>query len=395
MDLERERSVIVDTDAYESPFRELNPVWSPDGQWLAYCKLLPSHLHAVFVYSVEDGKARQITDGMSDALSAAFDRGGKYLYFTASTDVGLSAAWVDMSSLNRPVTRSVYAVVLRKDLPSPLAPESDEETGRKERPGAEGAASGEGAAAGAQGAGRGKDKEAAGDGAGAPVSVRIDFEGIDQRILALPIPARNYVTLKAGKEGVVLLAEGAPVAQELADEPSPVTIHRFDLEKRKTDKLVEGAGHLSVSADGEKMLFRKGAAWFIAPTAEPPKPGEGELSLDGLEVFSDPRAEWAQMYREAWRIQRDFFYDPGHHGLDLESARRRYEPFLAGITSRDDLNYLFEEMLGELTVGHMYISGGDGPDVRKVAVGLLGADYRVERGRYRFATVYDGARSIR
>src|SRR5262249_46676253 len=159
-------------------------------------------------------KSTQITDGFSDALYAAWDSGGKYLYLTASTDVGLSASWLDLSSVDRPVTRSAYIVVLSKDDPSPLAPESDEEK-----------------SAGAKDVKDGKASKDSKDEKKTAASVRIDFEGLGQRILALPIPARNFVALKAGKEGEIVLSEAPPVYNE--DGPAPLTVHKFDLKKRK------------------------------------------------------------------------------------------------------------------------------------------------------------------
>ncbi|HXN45121.1 MAG TPA: PDZ domain-containing protein, partial [Bryobacteraceae bacterium] len=127
-----------------------------------------------------------------------------------------------------------------------------------------------------------------------------------------------------------------------------------------------------------------------APPPPPPDGSKGTLKTDDIEVRVDPRAEWRQMYHEVWRIERDFFYDPGYHGLDLAAAEKKYAPYLENITSRRDLNYLFEEMLGEMTVGHMFIRGGDTPEVKRVQTGLLGADYTIENGRYRFARVFDG-----
>ena len=109
-----------------------------------------------------------------------------------------------------------------------------------------------------------------------------------------------------------------------------------------------------------------------------------------MEVYVDPKAEWQQMYREAWRIQRDFFYDPNYHGLDLKATAKKYEPYLDALTHRADLSYLFQEMFGELTVGHLYVQGGDMPDPKRVPGGLLGADYAIENGRYRFAKIFDG-----
>ena len=380
VDLEKKAPVRVDTDTYASPFYMLNPSWSPDSRWLAYTKQLRSHMHAVFVHSLEQGKNHQLTDGMSDALHAAFDKEGKHLYFTASTDVGLSAAWLDMSSLQRPVTRSVYLIVLKKELPSPLAPESDEEKQAETKKEAKDKAA---------------DKDKA-DKEEKPASVQIDMENISQRILALPIPARNYTGLATSKAGVLFLTEGPVVDSYDSEGEGPgQTLHKFELKTRKTEKILEGVQSFDLSFNGEKMLYRQKGQWFIMPAQKPgegpPKPGEGgPLKLDSMQVYVDPRTEWKHMYYQVWRNQRDFLYDPGLHGLNLEAARKKYEPYLDSIASREDLNYLFEEMLGELTIGHMFVGGGDRPEVKKVKGGLLGADYSVENGRYRFKRIYNG-----
>jgi len=366
MDLEKKTPVKVDTDTYSKPERTLDPSWSPDSRWIAYTRQLRNHFRAVFIYSLEENKSRQVTDGMSDARYAAFDPNGELLYFTASTDTGPASGWLDMSGFNRPVSRNVYVIVLRKDLPSPLAPESDEEKPQeaakpKEPP---------------------KKEET-----GAAPRVRIDFDNISQRILALPIPARNYSGLWVGKSGILFLAEAEPVTQRMRQT---VNIHRFDLKTRKTDRFLEAVRFFDVSHNGEKVLYRKGDQWAVAGAAQPPKPGEGVLRLDAMEVRVDPKAEWRQMYREVWRIERDFLYDPGLHGLDLAAVIKKYEPYLDGIAHREDLNYLFSEMLGELCLGHVRAGGGDVPEIRRVGVGLLGADYRIENGRYRFARIYSG-----
>ena len=364
------------------------PAWSADSRWITYAKALPSWYSAVFVYSLDEAKTYQITDGLSDASSPVFDRGGKHLFFTASTDIGPAVFGFDMSSYPHRggLTRSIYVVVLRKDDPSPLAPESDEEkiaAEKKEEAKGEKPAQAE------------KKPEAAPAAAGAKPGekvesprITIDFQNIGQRILALPIPARNYIGLVAGKAGMLFIAESP--AQAAAGGPAGAVIHKYDLEKRKLDKVLEGVGMFDLSANGEKMLFRQGSSWFITAAATPVKPGDGKLRTEDVEVRVDPRAEWEQMYRETWRIERDFFYDPAHHGLDLKAAAAKYEPFLKGLAHRADLNYLFQEMLGELTVGHLYVSGGDTPDPKRVQGGLLGADYRIENGRYRFARIFNG-----
>jgi tricorn protease len=373
VDVEKGTPAKVDSDLYDSPFRSLDPVWSPDSKWLAYTKQLKSHLHALYFYELAAAKATQVTDGLSDARFGGWDKGGKYFYLTASTNVGLAASWLDMSSINRPVTRNVYLIVLSKDDPSPLAPESDEEKPEEAKkadvPKPDAAA---------------KDKaEEKSDKPKEPPALNIDFDGIGQRILALPVPDRNYVGLAAGKEGEVILLEGQPLNDD------PATIQKFDLKKRKTEKLADDAAGFQISANGEKMLFRQGGNWRIAPT-EPLKPDNAPLKLADMEVWVDPRAEWKQMYHEVWRIERDFLYDPHAHGLDLAAAEKFYAPFLENISSRDDLNYLFTEMLGNLTLGHVFIGGGDRPQPPTVSVGLLGADYSIENGRYRFAKIYGG-----
>jgi tricorn protease len=376
VDLDHPTPLKVDTDLFDSPAHEFDTVWSPDNRWLAYTKQLQNHQHAVFVYSLDDHKASQLTDGMSDALYPNFDKSGKYLYFTASTNLGLTTGWLDMTGIGHPVTRSAYVVVLRKDLPSPLAPESDDEkAGEKKGDKADSAAD------------QGKDKEKDKD-KKEPVKVTIDFENIGQRILALPIPEKNYEAMTVGKEDIVYLLEGPQV--DTGNGPPLLTVQRFDMKKRKTEMLVSGVRAFVVSADGGKMLYRQGEKWFIAEADKPPKPGEGALKTADMEVYVEPRAEWAQMYHEIWRIERDFFYDPHFHGLNLEAAEKFYARFLPAVAGRADLDYLFADMLGNLNVLHMFVGGGTQPELKTVKVGLLGADYTPENGRYRFHRIYDG-----
>jgi len=371
IDLEKKLPVLIDTDTYQTPFRDMSPEWSPDGKWIAYNKILKNHLRAVCVYSLDSGKATQITDGLSDADYTEWDKNGKYLYFTASTNRGLSTSWLDMSSIDRKVTRSVYVVVLRKEDPSPIAPESDDEKPVDETKKDD------------------KDKDKEKDKGKEPVTVRIDFDNIDQRILALPIAERNYAGLSVGKTGNLYLIEANEVSDAFRDQPTS-TIQKFDLKSRKTEKIVEGVKAFDLSNDGEKMLFQQGDKWFIASSGAPPKPNEGVLKTEAMEMRVDPRAEWGQIYHEIWRIERDFFYDPNTHGLNLKAAEEKYLPYAENVASREDLNYLFAEMLGDLSVGHLFVGGGAYPEVKKVPGGLLGADYKIENGRYRFARVYRG-----
>ena len=433
VDVERAAAPVkIDANTYDNPFRVMDPAWSPDSRFVAYTKQLKNRLGTVFIYSLEENKTRQITDNMSDARFAQFDRDGKHLYFTASTNAGPTSGWLDMSSFGRQITRSAYVVVLRKDLPSPLAPESDEEKITEEQKTNNPEEKGEprpgmppsqtpaplaadtiaGQVAGATEAGVDSVPVAATQtpaqagatpraGTKKPEPVRIDFERIDQRTLALPVPARNYTGARAGKAGTLFLLEAPPGAES----PGAI-LHRFELSKRKAERITEGVISFDLSADAEKMLFQlPGSAttgqpapqgqppagrWFIASTTQPLKPGEGAVGIASMEVRVDPPAEWRQMYAEAWRIQRDFFYDPNYHGLDIKAAEARYAPYLDRLAHRADLNYLLQESLGNMTVGHHNTFGGDSPAPAPVPGGLLGADYKIENDRYRFARIFNG-----
>lgn len=362
LDIESGKVTKFDTDRYAGGTR-MNLIWSPDSKWITYTKQLPSLLRAVYAFSLDTGKAIQITDGMSDAASPVFDADGKHLYFLASTDAALTLGFRDMSSFFRPVTYSAYVVVLRKDLPSPIAPESDDEKITEEKGAAEKPA---------------PPKPA-------KVEVKIDAENLEQRILALPIPSRNYRQVFAGKTGVLFLME-AP-----ASGFGPSTLHKFELKTRKTDKVLDGLQYFELSANREKMLLgQPGNRWTIASATTPLKPGEGLLKMEGLETWLNPRLEWRQIYNEAWRIQRDFFYDAKLHGVDIAAMKSRYAPYLESISGRSDLNYLLSEMMGEFTASHLYVNGGQLPEVKRVRGGLLGCDYALENGRYRLKHVFTG-----
>jgi tricorn protease len=385
LNLDSGKSIKIDTNPYFDMGRLGSGSWSPDSKWIAYSRQLDNYLSAVFLYSVDTKKSVQITDGMSDAMHPVFDKGGQYLYFTASTDVGPSRGSL-MSSLNRAASRSVYVVVLNEKTKSPLAPESDEEG--ESKPAEKVEKKDEGKKTPAAKAEKKGDAKADGN-----TETKVDLEGIDQRILALPVPARNFVALMPGKTGQVYLLEGAEFMRMNRlpfDNSMPsATLHRFEISKRKPEKILEGIQGATLSDNGEKLLYRQAGRWFLTSSAAI-KPGDGALRLDGLEMRVDPRAEWRQIYNEVWRIQRDFIYDPNFHGLDLKKSQEKFAAWLPGIASRHDLNHLLEEMLGDLCLGHVYIGGGDLPSVRGTSGGLLGCDFKVVDGKYQFARIYRG-----
>jgi tricorn protease len=436
VDIDGGKPVLVDTNSFDNgPGNGFDPVWSPDSKWIAYTRQLNSGMRAVFIYGIADRAAHQVTDGMSDAAFANFDRNGKYLYFTASTDVGPVIA-SSMAAYKVPVTRSGYLIVLNKDLKSPLAPQSDEEivkpdkfstdklkeaAEREECSAEEQQKGGEpGPESAAKDSDREKDKDNKHPAAEAdkakskePPTVKIDFENIDQRILALPFPTRNYGGMIAGKTHVLYLLEGPAVND--GNDGGRQIVHKFDLCTRKTDKVLDNISNFFVSANTEKVLYEQlpekkaetggggfGAAgphgtWFIKSVERLGKPSDpakqepdGRLKLEAMEVAVDPRGEWKQMYHEVWRIERDFFYDPNLHGLNIKALAAAYEPYVENVMSRADLNYIFADMLGDITAQHVYVFGGDRPEVKHVSGGLLGADYQIDHNRYRFWHVYRG-----
>lgn len=359
IDLATGKNTKVDETPYENVTLTMNPVWSPDSKWLTYHRDLDSHFSAVFLYSLESGKSIQLTDGLSDAQNPVFDIGGKYLYFTASTNTATGSAWLDLStfrSINR--TAAVYAVVLRNDLPSPLAPESDDE------------------------------KTAAEPKPAPPAGFRIDLDGLDQRIIALPMQSLNYALLVPAAEGSFFALDVAPLATVTSTPRT--TLWKFDFGSRSAIPFASGVGLVDVAPNGQKMLLGRGGSVSIVGTQAPPAPGQGALDLSSMSAKIDPKAEWRQIFHEILRIERDFFYDPNLHGVNLKALEAKYEPFLAGLVTRASFNYMLEDMLGEFCIGHMNIRGGDEPGVQGVPGGLLGADYSFENGHYRFQRVYNG-----
>jgi tricorn protease len=386
--------------------------WSPDSKWLAYERSMPNHLHAIFLYSVDSGQSTQVTDSLADADNPAFDRDGKYLFFTASTDAGPTSDGLDMTADLYQPTAKIYAAVLSATEASPIAPELDDEKAAKSdesKPGdtkpdatkpddakkdkTAGGGSSPSRDSGEEG---GSSKPAA-----PPKPVKIDLAGIGSRIVALPLPDAVYFALATGLKNSLYF---------LSTPPSPMpgdgsgTLNRFTFEDRKTEKLAEHVLGFELSADASKMLLSVGhgdsdgdnpggggpPSWAIVPADAPYKPGEGGLSFGELNARVEPHAEWAQMYHEVWRIERAFFYDSHFHGADTVALEKRYEPYVASIASRADLNYIFQEMLGPFSVGHLRGTGGTIPQAHHVAGGLLGADYEIKNDRYCLAKIYTG-----
>ncbi|MHB8816347.1 MAG: S41 family peptidase, partial [Steroidobacteraceae bacterium] len=305
--------VKIATDNYDIPLHAFNARWSADSRWLVYTKLMPNYLHAIFIYSLADGSTHQVTDATSDCFFAVFDAGGKYLYFTSSTNTGLAYGWLDMSSTERPVTRTVYAATLQAGTASPTAPESGFEQAAPTPPKTA-------ATAKPQGHPANQPKK--------PPAVTIDFQGLQARAVPLPIPPANYIWLDPGKSGTLFLVRG-PVILSGGPHPVGVSVLQFDLKTKKMQGIVDGITRGALSYNSEKLLYRRGDDWFIADATPNAKPDH--LDLSAMRVRVVPQEEWAQMYRDAWRIQRAFFYNPNFDGLDIDTAEKEFANFLPGI----------------------------------------------------------------
>ncbi len=406
LDVETGKAKTVGEDPWMVPQRTLAPSWSPDSKWVAYASRLRSLYRAIFVSNVETGETRQITDGLADAMYPVWDAGGKYVWFLASTDFGLRSQWLDMTSYDHQETFGLYVAVLKKGEPSPLLPESDEdkgmgsvpEPGRGGRPGAPGAAADAG----------GTPDEQAGPPARAPkapVTVQIDFDGLQQRVISVPgVPERQYSQLETGVAGTVFYLE-APAGG--GDGPGAGSVlQRYRLSDRKAVTFVSGVAQYAVSADGRKLVYRAaggggGGAPGPRPAAgsapslflvdadrTPPAAGAGRLSVS-LRMYLDPREEFTQIFNEGWRNQRDYLYVPNMHGADWPKMKQMYGRLLPFVMHRADLNYLLDNMGAEIAIGHSYVRGGDMPEVPPSPGGLLGADFTIDAGRYKITRIYD------
>lgn len=383
--------------------------WSPDSNWIAYSVDTAAQIARVHIYSLKENKSYPVTDGLSESTEPVFDANGKYLYFLTSDSTGMSKhGFMQSASDSRTPRWSIYMAVLQKDTPSPFLKESDEEKGKsEEKTPSPRLRSGDDAGKKAEG----EDKADADDKkpekpAKKEPSFKIDFEGLDQRIVSMPVSSGNYAGLSTGSANQVYFLSRS----ELGGRGGSASLSRYDVEKRKEDTVQASVSAYELTPDGRKLLYASGGSWFItsstggggsaaAPSGGGRRGGDGgsaasgpgRLKLDSIEVRIDPRAEWKQIFHEAWRVNRDYFYDPNMHGADWNAVRAKYEVFLPHLTNGGDLYRVIRWMLSELAVGHSYTTPGERlHDRRSVPGGLLGADYEEANGRYRFKKIYTG-----
>lgn len=382
---------IVASERYAHPNRSLNPVWSPDSKWIAYSQILDNQYKAIKAYSLDADKSYQLTDGMSDAISPIWDANGKYLYFLASTNFALNTGWLDMSSYDHPTTRGVYLMVLAKGEPSPFLPKSDEE----EAPKAESKDENKAPTAVKDGKGKIKEektkakplKDEKPADTKKEVVVKIDLDGLDQRILSLPkVAVKDYQEIIGSSDGTLFFTEAIP-------DQSDLTLYKYTLKDQKKEEFMKGISQAATSNDRKSLLYRTGdGAWgIVATSGSSAKISDGRINTSGMKIKVNPQAEYQQIFREGWRYQRDFLYVDNTHGAPWNEVYKWYSPWIDHVRHRTDLNYVVDILGGEIAVGHSYTSGGDFPTLSNTnAAGLLGADFAIENGLYRIKTILTG-----
>ncbi|MBC7677070.1 MAG: PDZ domain-containing protein, partial [Rhodoferax sp.] len=380
-----------------------NVAVSQDGRWLAYTVAGENLFNQIRIHDFTTGKSVTVTDGLSHADSPVFG-GTDYLYFTASINSGPAQVGLDMSSQERPVRNGIYALVLAADGKSPFAPKGGDEEDKAakdaakdgpkdgEKDGKDSSKDDKTAKPDAAKSGDGRDDKGKPDAAAKPPKpVRIDFDGLQNRVVALPLAERNYDALAVASDGALFYLERRqPGASNDPPEPESTgngELYRYSFEDRKGRALKTGVALFSISADGKKLLlqYNKGRLEITDATDKfDAKP----IDLAQLGMPVNSQEEWQQIFDETWWMQKEFFYDANLHGIDWNAIRARYQPLLKHVQRREDLNDLLMEMIGELQVGHNRIGGGDTHKEKPVTVGLLGADFRVDNERYRIKTIY-------
>ncbi|GAB4376204.1 MAG: S41 family peptidase [Acidobacteriota bacterium] len=386
-DLDSGKTRRVDQDPVPATQPNLWASWSPDSRWLAYARTTDDGFQAaVYVWGADDGAVHQVTSGMFNDATPVFGRKGKFLFFVSGREFrptysDLDTTWIYAG------TRVLIAAPLRPDVESPFLPKSDEEKVADESKKKE---------EGKDDAGKDRKKkkkknkengtdEKSDDGKKKVKPVEIAFDGFEARALRIPVDAGRFGALAVNDKNQLIYAR-LPVMD--GDAKPAIKLFDLDDEKREEKTVFEGSGAFTLSADGKKLLaLSNGKAMILdAKPGAKPKP----VSTDGMLVEVDPRVEWRQVFNDAWRFVRDYFYDPHMHGVDWPGMREHYGAMIDECVTRDDVSQVIREMIAELNVGHAYYFGPPTEREPRIPVGLLGADYELHDGAYRFARIYRG-----
>ncbi len=372
VDLENENILTADVGGTNLERGAMGISWSPDSKWLTYSKTGDNNFRQIKVWSLETKEVTALTNSFADAFSPSWDLDKKHFYFLASTDLALASNWASTSAMTANPVYGVYIINLQKDVDSPFKARSDEEEVKKEK---KDKAKDEKKPDKKK---KGKDEKKAEE--KVEKAMKIDFDGIERRTMALPIPKRNYGFTLSGPSGSVFIGERIPNSRGY-------TLQKFDLKKRKAKEFVSGASQVSISADAKKMLAQVKGSWKIMDASRP-NGKDGKPVKISLKMKLNRMDEWKQIFEEAWRYERDYFYDPDMHGRDWNIVYERYSPLVPYIKHRADLTYVLDQVNGELSVGHSFVFGGDYPEVERSIAGMLGADLIVENNAWKIKRIY-------
>lgn len=340
--------------------------WSPDSRWIAYTRSEAEGMPRIYLYSLADKKSYPVTDTWYASAQPVFSADGKYLFFISNRDFNPLYSWTEWNHAYQDMER-IYLITLSKETESPFRPLNDEVSVQTDT-----------AKATVK-----KDQKSKDEPGSSSKNIRVDLDGIMNRITVLPIHASNYYHLTALNDVVYYQRRGSKDEKPL--------LFLFDLKEKKETEIGQVYGY-EISADGKKMIVLQNAQYAIVDLPKGKLDIRDRLNLSGLQMMLDRRKEWNQIFYESWRQMRDFLYAPNLHGVDWLAVRKQYEALLPYVNHRNDLTYLIGEMIGELNVGHAYVGGGERPPVKRIPLGLLGADIRKDpaSGYFRIIKIFRG-----
>jgi len=355
---------------YQGALDPFRVSWSADSRWLAYARDLENRNTAVFLFDTKSSTRTQVTSGYYADAGPVFDPDGQYLYFLRNSAFvpiysDVENTWIYTN------TTQIAAVPLRANVPSPLAPKSDDETAKRDSTAADTT--------------KGKKPDAAKT---KTTAVDIDLAGFESRVVLLPPEAGNYADL-AATSGKVLYRRTPRTGAAASDKKSPLVY--WDLKDRKEETVIDDAAGVDLSFDGQKVLVAQQPRRFAIVDVKPGQKFDKPLRTNELTMTVDPRAEWQQIFADVWRFERDYFYDPGMHGVNWSAERARYGKLLDASVTRSDVNFAIGELISELSSSHTYRGGGDLETGPRRGVGLLGVDWSLENAAYRIKRIITGA----
>lgn len=341
--------------------------WSPDSRYIAYSKMNSDLVTQLYIYSLDDGSIHCVSNGLFNDFHPVFSRDGERLFFVSNRRFDPVFCDFEWEMVYKK-TSGIYCLILRKDLGALLPLRSDEEAVATSS----------------------KSEEKSSKSAAKSSRAGIDFEGIAERVEALPLAAGNYRYLSTNEKALFYMNRDEGDFNRFEYRvPETMNLYAFDFADRTERKIIEEINSYALSSDGSAIAYRQGSVVGIIDSDERNTPGN-PLDLSDLVMKLDPRAEWMQIFNEAWRMERDFYYEPGMHGIDWQAVKEKYGKLMPFASCRQDVEFLVGEMIGELNTSHTYVYGGDRRRMaERVDVGMLGADYEVDAAsnRYRISKI--------